>query len=79
MVAAAVVLAGGLSLLASELPDGLEWSLERMTGSTELESADSSVYALSEAVQSVTALLPDYNLPAAKVPQALPLPVLWVR
>ena len=61
MGAAAVVLAGGLSLLASELPDGLEWSLERMTGSTELESADSSVYALSEAVQSVTALLPDYN------------------
>lgn len=61
MGAAAVVLAGGLSLLASELPDGLEWSLERMTGSTELESADSSIYALSEAVQSVTALLPDYN------------------
>ena len=61
MGAAAVVLSGGLSLLASELPDGLEWSLERMTGSTELESADSSVYALSEAVQSVTALLPDYN------------------
>ena len=61
MGAAAVVLAGGLSLIASELPDGLEWSLERMTGSTELESADSSVYALSEAVQSVTALLPDYN------------------
>ena len=61
MGAAAVVLAGGLSLLASELPDGLEWSLERRTGRTERESADSSVYALSEAVQSVTALLPDYN------------------
>ena len=55
------MLAGGISLLASELPDGLEWSLERMTGSTELESAGTSAYAVSEAIQSVTALLPDYN------------------
>lgn len=61
MSAAAFVLAGGISLLASELPDGLEWSLERMTGSTELESAGTSAYAVSEAIQSVTALLPDYN------------------
>ena len=61
MSVAAFVLAGGISLLASELPDGLEWSLERMTGSTELESAGTSAYAVSEAIQSVTALLPDYN------------------
>lgn len=61
MSAASLVLAGGISLLASELPDGLEWSLERMTGSTELESAGTSAYAVSEAIQSVTALLPDYN------------------
>lgn len=61
MSVASFVLAGGISLLASELPDGLEWSLERMTGSTELESAGTSAYAVSEAIQSVTALLPDYN------------------
>ncbi len=61
MGSAALVLAGGLSLLASELPDGLEWSLARMTGSPELESAGTNAYALSEAIQSVTALLPDYN------------------
>lgn len=61
MSAAALVLAGGISLLASELPDGLEWSLERMTGSTELASAGTSAYAFSAAVQNMTALLPDYN------------------
>lgn len=61
MSAAALVLAGGVSLLASELPDGLEWSLERMTGSTELESAGSGAYALATQIQELTALLPDYN------------------
>ena len=61
MSAAALVLAGGVSLLASELPDGLEWSLERMTGSTELENAGSGAYAWAAQIQELTALLPDYN------------------
>lgn len=55
----AAVIAGALSLFASAHPDGLEWSIERITGSTEL-SASGPVYALAEKIQSVTALLPDY-------------------
>ena len=55
----AVLIGGGLSLFASSNPDGLEWSIERITGSTDLE-ADGSIYETAENVQEVTALLPDY-------------------
>lgn len=59
LVAAAVVIGGLISLFASALPDGLEWSMERLTGSTELE-ASGGLYALAEKIQSFTAILPDY-------------------
>lgn len=57
--AAAIVIAGGLSLVASANPDGLEWSIEKITGSTEVE-ADGGVYETAENIQSSTAILPDY-------------------
>lgn len=59
LAAVAIVTGGLLSHLASSSPDGLEWSVERVTGSTELVSED----ALDEwaaGVQEHTALLPDY-------------------
>ena len=56
----AVLIGGGLSLFASSHPDGLEWSIERLTGSTELE-AEGSVYDKASEVQETTALLPDYG------------------
>ena len=56
---AAIVIGGLLSLAASSNPDGLEWSLERVTGSTELEAAGSA-YSIAEGVQEATAFLPDY-------------------
>ncbi len=59
LAAAAAVIAGGLSLLASAYPDGLEWSIERITGATELEAAGSA-YAVADSIQSATAILPDY-------------------
>ncbi len=55
----AILIGGGLSLAASEFPDGLEWSIEKITGSTEVES-EGSVYESAESVQEATALLPDY-------------------
>ena len=61
MAVLAAVTAGLLSLFASAFPDGLEWSLQRLTGSTELE-ATGSVQAFFARIQSLTALLPDYNL-----------------
>ena len=58
----AVLAAGGvLSLFASSYPDGLEWSVEKITGSAEMESAGGGVYAAAEKIQEVTALLPDYT------------------
>ena len=54
--------AGGLSLLASAFPDGLEWSIQRLTGSTELEAVGGAA-VVAERIQSATAFLPDYAFP----------------
>lgn len=50
---------GGLSLAASSFPDGLEWSIEKVTGEPELE-AGSGIYDTAAAVLEKTAFLPDY-------------------
>jgi cobalt/nickel transport system permease protein len=55
-----VVIGGLLSQVASSNPDGLEWSIERLTGSTELESTASGIYQTAESIQEVTSLFPDY-------------------
>lgn len=57
--AAAAVIAGVVSLFASSLPDGLEWSMEKAAGTAELE-ATGSVYEVTEKIQGATAILPDY-------------------
>lgn len=61
---ATLILGGGLSLLASQKPDGLEWSLERAADTPEL-TADGRVYDAAAALQAQSALLPDYALPKA--------------
>jgi cobalt/nickel transport system permease protein len=58
--ALAVLTAGGLSLLASQNPDGLEWALQGITGSTELAPQQDAAHAAAQNVQNATALLPDY-------------------
>ena len=58
--AAAAVIGGGLSLLASSLPDGLEWAIGRITGAEELEAAEEGIYAAAQNVQDATSFLPDY-------------------
>ncbi len=60
LLVCAVVIGGALSLIASSNPDGLEWSILKVTGSEELE-AYGSVYENLESVQETTALLPDYS------------------
>ena len=59
LAAAAAVTAGVLSLFASSLPDGLEWSMEKVAGTAELQAAGSA-YEMAEKIQSATAVLPDY-------------------
>lgn len=57
-----VLIGGGVSLLASSNPDGLEWSIEKLTGNTELEqSAQDGIYETSQSIQEATAILPDYT------------------
>jgi cobalt/nickel transport system permease protein len=60
LVAAFVVIAGALSLFASTHPDGLEWSIEKITGSTQLSSSG-EIHTISEQIQEQTAILPDYS------------------
>ena len=56
----ALVVGGGLSLLASSLPDGLEWAIGKVAGVEELEAAEKAIYAASEKVQGTLSFLPDY-------------------
>lgn len=60
LAAAAFILGGGLSLAASDKPDGLEWSLGQVAG-TEAFGADSASHAQAAAVQDALVLLPDYG------------------
>ena len=61
----AVLIGGGVSLCASTYPDGLEWSIEKVTGTTELESTG-AIYDTVASIQEKTAILPDYTLKESK-------------
>ena len=70
LATAALVIGGGLSLLASSNPDGLEWSLfgneeagysANMGLDEEAYGAESAAAEKAAAVQERTSLLPDYN------------------
>lgn len=51
---------GALSLFASENPDGLEWAIGKIVGTTELELKDNLMQSAAS-VQEATALMPDYD------------------
>lgn len=59
----AVLIGGLFSWLASEQPDGLEWSIARITGSEELPEPGLKAHEALTAVQEKMAFLPDYTLP----------------
>ncbi|MBE5860417.1 MAG: cobalamin biosynthesis protein CbiM [Butyrivibrio sp.] len=59
-IAVAAALCGGIvSLFASAFPDGLEWSMEQVAGTTELEAVGGA-YDAAAGIQEATSLLPDY-------------------
>ena len=62
LAAAALLVAGGLSLAASGLPDGLEWAMEKTAGTAELEAEGPVMNAAAE-IQAQTALMADYAAP----------------
>jgi len=49
------------SWFASTHPDGLEWSIEKITGQGELREAEHGIVPLLKRIQEKTAFLPDYN------------------
>ena len=56
----ALIIGGAVSLTASVYPDGLEWSMEKVAKTTELE-AEGKLYDKAAGVQEAVALLPDYQ------------------
>lgn len=56
-----VIIGGILSLAASSNPDGLEWSIVNITGSTELENTG-EIQNIAEKIQDTTSIFPDYSL-----------------
>lgn len=58
---AAAAIGGFFSLFASAFPDGLEWSMERVAGTTEL-ARSGAVYGAFARAQETTSFLPGYAL-----------------
>ncbi|MEW6333209.1 MAG: energy-coupling factor ABC transporter permease [Thermodesulfobacteriota bacterium] len=69
--ALALLTGGGLSWFASTHPDGLEWSIEKITGSQGLPEPDQGIAPVFRRIQEKTAFLPDYRfkLPAGEARQ----------
>ena len=63
---------GILSWYASEHPDGLEWSIQKVTGRPELDNHGQTMHSALENLQEKTSLMPDYGFrnDAAHVPDA---------
>ncbi|MEW6746575.1 MAG: energy-coupling factor ABC transporter permease [Planctomycetota bacterium] len=75
LLAMTVVAAGAVSWFASTQPDGLEWSLARVTGAAEARPPDGGAHAVLARLQETTSFLPGYALtpaagPAVSSPQA---------
>ncbi|WP_304223281.1 energy-coupling factor ABC transporter permease [Gracilinema caldarium] len=71
-IVAALFTGGILSWFASTQPDGLEWSIEKVSGSVDIESA-SNVHGLFSDLQKKTAILPDYSFgTAGEAPETWP-------
>jgi cobalt/nickel transport system permease protein len=65
-LAAAVITGGILSRFASERPDGLEWSITKVTGQEELKGEEQGLHGTLAALQKKLAFLPDYSFKKAE-------------
>lgn len=60
-LALALVTGGVVSWFASENPDGLEWSIAKVTGTDEIAGPKNGLHGALSALQEKLAFLPDYN------------------
>jgi cobalt/nickel transport system permease protein len=59
-LAIAIATGGIVSWFASSNPDGLEWSIAKVSGKSELPGEEKGLTAVLKAIQDKTAFLPDY-------------------
>ncbi len=64
IAAAALLIGGAASWIASSRPDGLEWSINRTAGA-EIEPKADALHAAADQMQQVTAIMPDYDTSTA--------------
>jgi len=60
-LALTLVSGGFISWFASEQPDGLEWSIQKITGKEEVDGSKSAIHGALSVVQEKLAFLPGYN------------------
>ena len=60
LVVITLLVGGVLAVFVSENPDGLEWAMEHVAGTTELE-AEGAFMEVAAAIQESTAFMPDYD------------------
>lgn len=63
---AALLTGGAASWFASTHPDGLEWSIARITGHKEVPDPEHGIHRRLSTLQEKTALLPDYEFRTAR-------------
>lgn len=61
LLCAALVAGGAIAWFASANPDGLEWSIERVAGTDEIEGATGPAHERSSSLQEQLSFLPDYG------------------
>lgn len=66
-LAVTVVTGGFVSWFASQHPDGLEWSITKVTGQEELKGSEEGIHAILAALQEKIAFLPDYSFKKTSV------------
>jgi cobalt/nickel transport system permease protein len=77
-VVLAVVAGGALSWFASTHPDGLEWSIEKVTGKGKLPEQGHGIVPMLKGIQEKTAFLPDYGFkPAGNEPKKEKAAAIW--
>jgi len=69
-LAAAILSGGFVSWFASEHPDGLEWSITKVTGQKELKGSEQGIHGTLAALQEKLSFLPDYSF--KKPPETKP-------
>jgi cobalt/nickel transport system permease protein len=70
LLALALITGGFISWFASEHPDGLEWSIKKVTGREELERSKDRIHSALSGIQKKLAFLPDYNFSKPEMTRA---------